>query len=110
MSFARIMRRMTDRVLSHAGESAVLRGDTPCLVNVERGVTVQYEVGQDKFYQSEYASVVDVANIDSRLIPRHGDTLSIEHDDGTIDSYKIDALLSDNGYLSRCVLITTVEV
>lgn len=91
--------RMHGRLLLRLGEQAVLRELEPCIVNVERGVTVQFEVGDAKFYQSETAAVVDVAHMLSENNPAPGDRLSV---DGV--AYVIDAIVEDNGYMARCVL------
>lgn len=91
--------RMHERLFAKLGEGAVLRGNVQCLVNIERGVVVDYENGDDKFVQSEYAAVVDVANISSAHLPEPGDTLVV----GT-DSYVIDAIAANNGFMVRCVL------
>lgn len=76
-----------------------MRGVVDCLTNIEHGVVVNYENGDDKFVQSEVAAVVDIANLSSTLKPLPGDSLSV----GT-DNYVIDAIASDNGYMVRCVL------
>ena len=91
--------RMHNRLFARLGEQAVLRGNTPCLANIERGVVVATEIGDPKFYQSEYAQVVDIANILSEHAPKPGDSLTV----GT-DNYLIDGIAADNGYLARCVL------
>lgn len=90
---------MHDRLFARLGEQAVLRGDTPCLVSIERGVTVTYEVGDPKFYQSEVASTVDVANLLSATAPKPGDSLSV----GSAN-YVIDGIAADNGHMVRCIL------
>lgn len=99
MGFQAVLSRMHDRLLTKLGEPAVLRGFTACIVNIEFGVVVNYETGDDKFVQSEYAAVVDVANISSALNPKPGDALQVG-----AKSYVIDAVAADNGHLSRCVL------
>ncbi|MBK6587946.1 MAG: hypothetical protein IPG22_06485 [Acidobacteria bacterium] len=76
-----------------------MRGAVDCTVNIERGVVVNYETGDDKFVQSEVAAVVDIANISSKFSPAPGDTLVIG-----AESYIIDAIAADNGYMARCVL------
>ena len=103
--FASIMRRMANRVLSHAGVDAVLRGSVPCRAIIERGVEVKFDIGQDKFYNSEFASVVDVGNLLSGLSPVQGDTLAVTWVDGTSTNYTLDALLANNGDMSRFVLL-----
>ena len=90
---------MHERLLSRLGEQAVLRGTTDCLVNIERGVVVNYENGDDKFVRSEMAAVVDIANISTDLNPQPGDALVV----GT-ENYTIDAIAANNGYMARCVL------
>lgn len=90
---------MHARLLSRLGEQAVLRGAVDCTVNIERGVVVNYETGDDKFVQSEVAAVVDIANISSEFSPAPGDALVIG-----AESYIIDAIAADNGYMARCVL------
>jgi hypothetical protein len=90
---------MHDRLFTKIGDEAVLRGTVPCLVNIERGVVVDYETGDDKFYRSEFAGVIDVANIPAKHSPKVGDTLAVG-----LKSYVIDAIGADNGYMVRCVL------
>ena len=92
--------RMHDRLFARLGEQAVLRGSVACVVNIERNVTVQYEIGDPKFYQSEYAQVVDIANIKSSDHPAHGDALVL----ASGEAYVVDAVMADNGYMARCVL------
>ena len=90
---------MHDRLFTKIGDEAVLRGNVPCLINIERGVVVDYETGDDKFYRSEYSQAIDVANIPSKHNPKPGDTLTVG-----AKSYVIDVVASDNGYMNRCVL------
>lgn len=99
MAFQSVLARMHSRLLSKLGEQAVLRNDTPCLANIERGVQVAYEIGDAKFYQSEYAAVVDIANLPADLNPTPGDSLEVEG-----ETFVIDAIAANNGHLARCVL------
>lgn len=99
MGFQSTLARMHSRLLARMGEPAVLRGSVDCLANIEHGVVVNYEVGDAKFIQSEYAATVDVANIQTEFNPTPGDTLLVG---GT--TYVIDVIASDNGYLTRCIL------
>ena len=96
-----IFDRMHDRLFSHLGEQAVttLRQSEPCVVNIEYSVTVNYEIGDDKFVQSEYATVVDVANIQTKYAPKVGDRLTVG-----AKVYVLDAKVADNGYMSRFIL------
>ena len=101
-----VFQRMHNRLLSRLGEPAVLRANTPCTANIEHGVVVNYETGDDKYVQSEYAATVDIANILNTFNPKPGDALDMLAPDGvTIETqYVIDAIASDNGFMSRCVL------
>jgi len=99
MSNRSVLERMHRRLLTRLGEQAVLRGTEHCQVYVEIGVSVSYEIGEAKFYQSEYAGLVDIANIPEHLNPRPGDALTVGS-----KTYEIDALAGSNGYLSRCIL------
>jgi hypothetical protein len=104
MAFQSVLARMHDRLLAKTGEQAVLRLDTPCRANIERGVQVTYEIGDAKFHQSEFAEVVDVANLPARLTPTPGDPLTVIYADGSSESFVIDAIAANNGHLARCVL------
>lgn len=99
MTYRAVFDRAHDRILARLGEDAVLRGTAPCRVNIEHGVVVQYEIGDAKFYQSEVAATVTVANIPSQYNPKPGDSLTVG-----VKTYTIDAIASDNGFLARCVL------
>lgn len=99
MAFSSVLQRMHDRLFAKIGDEAVLRGTVPCLINIERGVVVDYETGDDKFYRSEYAQTVSVANIPAKHTPKPGDSLTVG-----AESYTIDAIIADNGYMMRCVL------
>ena len=99
MSFDAALQRMHNRLFARLGEEAVLRGAVACRANIERNVVVNYEIGDDKFVQSEMAAVVDVANLPSETNPKPGDALAVGG-----KSYVIDAIASDNGYLARCIL------
>lgn len=99
MSARSVFERMHDRLFSRLGEQAVLRGTITCLANMEYGVVVSYEVGDDKYVQSEYASTVDIANILKQHAPKPGDELSVGGKD-----YIIDAIAADNGFMCRCVV------
>jgi len=90
---------MHERLFSRLGEQAFLRTVTPCTVSVEYSVVVNYDIGDDKFVQSEFAATVDIANIQNKYAPAVGDSLSVG-----AKNYVIDAIASDNGYMSRCIL------
>lgn len=100
MAFPSVLQRMHNRLLTRLGGQAVLRGNVSVLANVEYGVVVNMEIGDDKFVRSEYAGMVDIANILSEHAPKPGDAFTI---DGK--TYTIDAIAADNGYLTRCVLV-----
>lgn len=106
MSAKSVFQRMHNRLFARLGEQAVLRGSVPCPANIEYGVTVNYELGDDKFVQSEVAAVVDVANIQAQYNPVVGDAFSLLADDGVTVAkrYAIDAIGADNGYMVRCIL------
>lgn len=81
--------RMHDRLLSHLGSEAVLRGTTPCRVNVEHGVAVTGEYGEVVGHRT-------LVHIQSSLQPRSGDALAV----GT-KTYALDSLESDDSYYAR---------
>lgn len=81
--------RMHDRLFALLGEAAVLRGDTPCRVNIERDAEV---LGS----YSEVSARRTLAHIPSSLNPKNGDTLVVGS-----KSYVLDGLESDDGYTSR---------
>lgn len=97
---------MHNRLFAHLGEQALLRVIEPCVVNIEYGVVVNYESGDNKFTMSEYAATVDIANIQNTSAPAVGDSLNILAPDGitVAKHYIIDALASDNGFMSRWIL------
>lgn len=99
MAFQSVLERMHNRLLARLGEQAVLRGAVACSVNIERGIVIDYENGDDKFQRSEYSAVVDIANVASSLNPKPGDSLTVG-----AESFIIDAVAADNGHLARCVL------
>lgn len=99
MSAKSVFERMHNRLFARLGEQAVLRGFEVIEVNIEYGVVVNYDIGDDKFVQSEYAATVDVANILKSRNPRVGDTLQVGP-----KNYVIDAIAADNGYMLRCIL------
>ena len=99
MGFQSVLARMHDRLLTRLGEQAVLRGNVNCQANIERGVVVDYEQGDDKFQRSEFAAVVDIANLPAALNPKPGDSLVIG-----LESFTIDVVAANNGHLARCVL------
>lgn len=92
---------MHDRLFARLGDQAVttIRAGEPCVVNMEYGVTVNYEIGDDKFVQSEYATTVDVANIQNKYQPKPGDRLVVG-----ANTYIIDAIAANNGFMCRCIL------
>lgn len=100
MSATSVFERMHDRLFARLGEQAVLRGTVDCRVNMEYGISVNYEIGDDKFVQSETAAVVDVANIQKIHAPKPGDSLTIG-----VKDYVIDAIAADNGFMCRCIVI-----
>lgn len=101
-----VFQRMHNRLFARLGEQAVLRGADPCKANMEYGVVVNYETGDDKFVQSEFAAVVDVANIQKVYSPAVGDAFDELAADGitVAKAYVIDAIAADNGYMCRCIL------
>jgi len=98
---ASVFQRMHERLLSRLGEQALLRSVVPCAVNIEYGVVINYETGEDKFAMSEFAATVDVANIQNIHAPKPGDALTVG-----AKNYVIDAIASNNGFMSRCVLVS----
>lgn len=101
--------RMHERLIARLGDQALLRGNVPCTANIEYGIAVDYELGDDKFQRSEYAAVVDIVNILKQHNPTPGDSLVMALNGdapgtATGTAYVIDAIAGDNGYLTRCVL------
>lgn len=94
--------RLTDRLLAHLGEAAVLRGevvDPPRLVNVEHGVELTGLYG-------EVTAIRTVATINNTETPKKGDTLDMVDASGAVvESFKLDVMVSSNGYSTRFVLV-----
>ncbi|WP_454752071.1 hypothetical protein [Cupriavidus necator] len=90
---------MTDRILARLGEDAVLRGDTPCRVNVEHGVEVT---------QGDMVYNRTVATMAKATLAKSGDSLVFVDAEGTPlpgQAYVIDSpAFQDNGYTVRHVL------
>ncbi|QRQ86253.1 hypothetical protein [Cupriavidus oxalaticus] len=91
---------MTGRILARLGEDAVLRGSTPCRVNIERNVEVS---GADGLVYSR-----TVATLQKSFVARKGDTLALVDADGQPlpdHSFVVDGpAFEDNGYTARYVL------
>jgi len=106
MAAQSVFQRMHDRLFARLGEQAVLRGTEPCVANMEYGVVVNYDIGDDKFVQSEMAAVVDVANILKKYSPSVGSAFQLLNENGvpTGPQYTIDAIGADNGFMVRCIL------
>ena len=85
--------RMNSMTLSRLGKDAVLRGDTPVKVIIERGVALTGEYGQ-------VVSRRDVADMTSSAAPKSRDSLLIG---GLVRT--IDTILEDDGLSVRCVLL-----
>lgn len=81
--------RMHERLFAHLGEEAVLRGSTPCRVNVERDVEVMGQYG-------EVAARRTLIHIPAALNPKSGEVITIG-----LKSYVLDGLESDDGYAAR---------
>lgn len=98
----------TKSALSLLGESALLRGDVPCKVNIERGVQLtgldtEFETARDTRMA---VTVRDVATIDGDLDPRVGEFLNVIDADGnTLTLYKLDVKVEDTGVFRRFVLV-----
>ncbi len=97
-----LFRQATETALSLLGEDAVLRGNTPCKVNIEPGVRVTK-------FQESFASEADlahamverdIATISTLYSPRVNDTLT--HPSGT---YRLDSVLEDRGSYRRFILL-----
>ncbi len=88
-------RRLTDRILAHAGEDAVLRSET---VDPVRKVNLEHGVELVGVY-GDTVVIKTVATISLLDAPKVGDTLAI---DGK--NYVLDVLLSDNGYSAKFVV------
>jgi hypothetical protein len=93
--------RLTDRLLAHLGEQAILRGedaDPPVRVNIEHGVELVGEYG-------EVTALRSAATISKQNAPRAGDTLDMIDAAGTVvQRYVLDVKLNDSGYSERYVL------
>lgn len=87
--------RLTERILAHVGEDAILRGevvDPPRKINVEHGVELTGVYGEVTAYRS-------LATIEKAWNPQPGDPLTVDGKD-----YILDVLLKDNGYSAQFVL------
>lgn len=100
MGYRAVFNRLSNNLLTNFGEQGLLRGVATININIEQGVEVDYQIGDDKFARSEYAQTVDVGTCASSHSPASGDTLVV----GTT-GYKIDAILSDNSYFTRFILV-----
>jgi hypothetical protein len=97
--------RLTDRILAHLGEPAMLRGEAvepPILVNIEHGVDVAGEYGEVVMQRS-------VATIDLRHAPTAGDALNMLalQPDGSwavATQYVLEPFTAHNGYAGRFIL------
>ena len=85
--------RMTASILAILGEDALLRGNTPCRVNIEHGIQVTDPDGMTVLERS-------VATIDAALKPKVGDALT--HPDGR---YRLDVETGNNGHSKRFILL-----
>jgi hypothetical protein len=94
-----LFRQAAKDALAHLGESALLRGNVPCRVNIESGV--QLEGFDFNPTQERYVTLSrDIATIEAVHNPKVGDTL--KHPDG---DFKLDVLLVDTGSLKRFVIV-----
>lgn len=97
-----LFRQATETALSLLGEDAVLRGNTPCKVNVEHGVRVA-KLQESFSSEADLAHAMverDIATIANTYSPRVGDTLA--HPNGT---YRLDSVLEDRGAYRRFILL-----
>ena len=92
-----VFQRMSQGVLAVMGEDSLLRGNTPCRVNIEHGVQV---VGMDTMREDNIVVERSVGTIDVSHMPKVGDALT--HPDGT---FRLDAIYADNGSNKRFILI-----
>lgn len=96
--------RLTDRLLAHLGEEAVLRGGTNTakriMCNVAHGVEFADANDQAIFTRS-------VAVIDKQYLPEAGDRLvTYAKDRVTVTGrFLLDRLLNDNGYSRTFVIV-----
>lgn len=90
-------KRLHDRLLAHLGEEAILRGVTPCKVNVIRDEQVTQ--GDVTFERT----TVTLLNI---LTPVPGDTVDLIDTDGTVlESFVLEGpMLTTNGIISKFVV------
>lgn len=85
--------------LALIGESALLRGQVPCQVNIEHGVQLEgfdFNVSQERYVTLPR----DIATIEAEHNPRVGDSLT--HPEG---NFLLDVLLTDTGPLKRFVIV-----
>lgn len=96
--------RMHERLLAttRLGREALLRGTTPCSVNVEKGIAVTGEYGEVTGHRT-------LLYIQSHLQPRSGDSLTLgETVNGVFvpgEAFVLDSLESDDGYASRFFVV-----
>lgn len=97
-----IFRQATETALSLLGEDAVLRGNTPCKVNIEQGVRVaKFQESFTSEADLAHAMVErDIATISTFYYPRVNDTLT--HPSG---NYRLDSVLEDRGAYRRFILL-----
>ena len=103
-----IFKQAMKDALSLLGESALLRGDQPCQVNIEHSVHLE---GLDFNPTVERYTTVhqDIVSIEASLNPKVGDTLRVGTIvDGAIETgidYKLDALVVDSGPMRRFIIV-----
>lgn len=104
-----VFRRMSESILTHLGEDALLRGDTPCRVNVERSTGFLGETLDTYVVKT----VITIAHVDTAtgvaLLPEQGDLLVVNPDgkNGAPEHYVLDAPVGDNGVNCSFVAVIT---
>lgn len=106
---ASVFGRMTESVLSLLGEDALLRGATPCKVNIEHDVQLTGMDGERAANRGDLYVNSDVATIAKRHNPKGGDTVAFLAGDGPHAgrSFRLETMIEDNGYSRRYIVIET---
>jgi hypothetical protein len=105
---ASVFGRMTESVLSLLGEDALLRGATPCKVNIEHDVQLTGMDGERASHRGDLYVNSDVITLAKRHNPKGGDSLKFM---GTGPhagrSFRLETMIEDNGYSRRYIVIET---
>ena len=105
---ASVFGRMTESVLSLLGEDALLRGATPCKVNIEHDVQLTGMDGERAANRGDLYVNSDVATIAKRHNPKGGDALKFTGAGPHAGrSFRLETMIEDNGYSRRYIVIET---